>query len=161
MSERGEFLLKDTRPLKEDRHPRPGILPSYAEDRVAPALDPLAGVDPPGVDPVQWRDAVARTRALLLDVTAARTISTLRMQDLRREFDRAVARAGPVPNRPSSSWPPCGTPSTDPANPSSRPERRDARLARPEIFPAASRPTGPRSDPPAREACAECMGQRR
>jgi hypothetical protein len=93
MSERGEFLLKDTRPLKEDRHPRPGILPSYGKDRVAPALDPLAGLDPPGVTPQLWRDAVARTRALLLDVTAARTISILRMQDLRRELDQAVARA--------------------------------------------------------------------
>jgi hypothetical protein len=93
MSERGEFLLKDTRALKEDRHPRPGILPSYAEDRVAPALDAFAGLDPPGVDLVQWRDVVDRTRDLLLEVTAARTISTLRMQDLRREFDQAVARA--------------------------------------------------------------------
>jgi hypothetical protein len=93
MSERGEFLLKDTRPLKEDRHPRPEVLPSYGEDRVAPALDPLGGLDPPGVDLVEWRDAVARTRALLLQVTAARTIGILRMQDLRREFDRDVARA--------------------------------------------------------------------
>ncbi len=71
----------------------PRSSPPTAKDRVAPALDPLAGLDPPGVDLVQWRDAVARTRALLLDVTAARTISTLRMQDLRRELDRAVARA--------------------------------------------------------------------
>jgi hypothetical protein len=92
MSERGEFLLRDTRSLESDRHPRPVILPSYGEDRVAPALDPLAAVTPPGVGAARWRDAVDRTRALVLDVTASRLISTLRMKELRRELDRAVAR---------------------------------------------------------------------
>lgn len=93
MSERGEFLLRDTRSLTGDRHPRPEILPSYGADRVAPAMDPLVDLAPPGVDPVRWRDAVARTRALVLEVTSSRVISTMRMKDLRAELDRAVARA--------------------------------------------------------------------
>jgi hypothetical protein len=93
MSERGEFLLKDTRSLTGDRHPRPEILPSYGADRVAPALDPLGDMTPPGVDVAAWRDAVARTRALVLEVTSSRLISTMRMKDLRGDLDRAVVRA--------------------------------------------------------------------
>jgi hypothetical protein len=97
MSERGEFLLKDTRSLTGDRHPRPQILPSYGVDRVAPALDPLREMAPPGVDADRWRDAVARTRELVLDVTSSRLISAMRMQDLRADLDRAVARARAQP----------------------------------------------------------------
>jgi hypothetical protein len=93
MSERGEFLLKDTRSLKADRHPRPAILPSYGADRVAPALDPLSDLAPEGVGADRWRDAVARTRSFVLDVTASRVLSTMRMMDLRQDLDRAVARA--------------------------------------------------------------------
>ena len=93
MSERGEFLMKDTRSLKGDRHPRPGILPSYGADRVAPALDPLDDFTPPGVEAARWRDAVDRSRTLVLEVTASRLISTMRMMDLRRDIDRAVAHA--------------------------------------------------------------------
>jgi hypothetical protein len=97
MSERGEFLLKDTRSLTGDRHPRPEILPSYGADRVTPALDPLGELAPPGVDVGRWRDAIARTRELVLDVTSSRLISTMRMQEIRGELDRAVARARTYP----------------------------------------------------------------
>jgi hypothetical protein len=93
LSERGEFLMRDTRSLKSDRHPRPEILPSYGADRVAPALEPLDGLAPQGVDPARWRDALDRTRALVLDVTASRLISTMRMMELRKDIDRAVAHA--------------------------------------------------------------------
>jgi hypothetical protein len=93
LSERGEFLLRDTRSLTGDRHPRPGIFPSYGEDRVAPALDPLVDVHPPGVEPDRWRNAVERTRALVLDLTASRLISTMQMKELRQVLDRAAARA--------------------------------------------------------------------
>lgn len=92
MSERGEFLLRDTRSLTGERHPRPEILPSYGADRVAPALDPLADVKVPGVDAARWSDAVDRTRALVLDVTASRLISTMRMKEVRTGLDRAVTR---------------------------------------------------------------------
>lgn len=93
MSERGEFLIRDTRSLRSDRHPRPGIFPSYAADRVVPGLEPFAGIAPPGVDAGRWREAIDRTRALLLDVTASRRISTMRMMAMRKDLDRAVARA--------------------------------------------------------------------
>jgi hypothetical protein len=92
-SERAEFLLRDTRSVTGDRHPRPEILPSYGADRVAPALDPLGDMTPPGVDAARWRDAVSRTRDLVLEATSSRLISTMRMRDLRGELDRAVARA--------------------------------------------------------------------
>lgn len=93
MSERGEFLLRDTRTGDAGRHPRPALLPSYGDDRVAPGLDPMAGLQPPGVEPGRWREAVGRTRALLHDVTAGRRISTMRMMALRKEIDRAADRA--------------------------------------------------------------------
>jgi hypothetical protein len=98
MSERGEFLLKDTRSLTGDRHPRPEILPSYGADRVAPALDPLGDMTPAGVDADRWHDAVARTRALVLEVTSSRLISTKRMKDLRTDLDSAVASARAHPD---------------------------------------------------------------
>jgi hypothetical protein len=93
MSERGEFLLRDTRSLTGERHPRPEILPSYGADRVAPALDPLVEMAPPGVHAEPWRKTVADTRALVLVATSSSLISTRRMKDLRAELDRAVARA--------------------------------------------------------------------
>jgi hypothetical protein len=135
MSERGEFLLKDTRPLKGDRHPRPEFLPSYGADRVAPALDPLVELAPPGVDPGRWRDAVARTRGLLLDVTASKLISAMWMKDLRRELDRAVARARAYPesavNELAVVWD-----SLDRSHQSLFPDRTSTRSghARPDIF---------------------------
>lgn len=97
MRERGEFLLRDTRTGDADRHPRPTILPSYGEDRVAPGLDPMVSLEVPGVDRQRWREAVASTRALLLEVTASRRISAIRMISLRKEIDRAAdhARAHP------------------------------------------------------------------
>ncbi len=93
MWERGEFLLRDTRTGDADRHPRPTILPSYGEDRVAPGLDPLVSLDLPGVDRRRWREALTSTRSLLLEVTASRRISAIRMVSLRKEIDRAVDRA--------------------------------------------------------------------
>jgi hypothetical protein len=93
MSERGEFLLRDTRSLTGERHPRPEILPSYGADRVAPALDLLGEMAPPGLPAEQWRNAVADTRALVLVVTSSGLINTMRMKDLRADLDRGVARA--------------------------------------------------------------------
>ncbi len=93
MSERGEFLLRDLRPLRQDRHPRPSILPSYSDDRVAPALDPLDRLEPPGVAPATWRDAVRGTRNLLHRVNSNRFVSTARMKTLRQALDRFVVHA--------------------------------------------------------------------
>ena len=97
MAERGEFLLRDTRSLTGERHPRPEILPSYGADRVAPALDPLDEMAPPGVHAEPWHGGVASTRALVLVVTSSSLISTMRMKDLRANLDRAVARAREQP----------------------------------------------------------------
>lgn len=97
MAERGEFLMRDTRKLDRDRHPRPAILPTYGDDRVAPALDPMDELTHEGVEPARWRDAVDRTRALLREVTRSRFMSTVRMMALRQELDRAVAAAREKP----------------------------------------------------------------
>lgn len=93
MSEHGEFLLRDVRPLKHDRHPRPSILPTYGDDRVAPALDPLDRLEPPGIDLASWRNAVRAIRSLLRCVTSSRFVSTARMKALRETLDRFVAHA--------------------------------------------------------------------
>lgn len=98
MSDRGEFLLRDIRTGNADRHPRPTILPSYGADRVAPGLAPMTSLEPPGVDPGRWREAVAATRGLLLDVTASRRISAMRMISIRKEIDRAASRARAHPD---------------------------------------------------------------
>jgi hypothetical protein len=137
MSERGEFLMRDTRSLTGDRHPRPGILPSYGADRVAPALDPLDEFTPPGVVADRWRDAIRTTRALVSEVTASRLISTMRMMDLRRDIDRAVAHARAHPASAVADlavvWD-----SLQRSGESVLLDRKDAiaRLVRPEIFPA-------------------------
>ncbi len=140
MSERAEFLLRDFGSPKGDRHPRPSILPSYGDDRVAPALDPLVEVQPPGVEPARWHEAVLRARKLVHTVTASRSISTLRMKDLRTSLDRTVAHACA---RPASAvedlagiWDALerARPATHPGQPS--PDGGEARPARPEIFPS-------------------------
>jgi len=136
MAERGEFLMKDTRSFDHDRHPRPTILPSYGKDRVAPGLDPLDSLAPPGVDPARWREAVARTRELVLEVTRSRLISTIRMMELRKEINEAVDRARAHPasavGELAAVWD-----RLDRAGRMLYPDRKAAigQLARPEIFP--------------------------
>lgn len=136
LSERGEFLMRDTRALDSDRHPRPSILPNYGADRVAPGLDPLDRLAPPGVDPARWREAVASTRTLVLEVTRSRLISTMRMMELRKEIDRAIARAqarpGSAVGELAAVWD-----AFHKAGMSLFPDRKAAigQLARPEIFP--------------------------
>jgi hypothetical protein len=66
---------------------------AYGASQVAPAIDPLAAIVPPDVDPLAWRDAVARTHDLLLTVTASNLLTLDEMRALRAELDQAVARA--------------------------------------------------------------------
>ncbi|MGP0066402.1 MAG: hypothetical protein ACLQGP_22790 [Isosphaeraceae bacterium] len=93
MADRAEFLLRDSRSRTGDRHPRPKSIPSYGQTRVVPAVDPLVDVIPPGIDRVSWRDAIERTRALLLKLTDTDSLSITQLKTLRTELDRAVARA--------------------------------------------------------------------
>jgi hypothetical protein len=65
---------------------------AYGSSQVVPAIDPMAGLVPPGADPAAWRDAVSETRALLVTVTASNLLGMAEMQALRAELDQAVAR---------------------------------------------------------------------
>jgi hypothetical protein len=97
IADRAEFLLKDGRSADGERHRRPDVLPSYAETRVAPALDPLAELVPPGVEPAAWRDALSRTRARLRRVADSSRLGVAPLQALRRRLDAAVTRARAEP----------------------------------------------------------------
>src|SRR5262245_8639091 len=44
---------------------------AYGASQVAPAIDAFTEVAPPGVEADRWRDAVARTHAMLVTVTAS------------------------------------------------------------------------------------------
>jgi hypothetical protein len=97
VTERGEFLFRDSRSLSGDRHPRPRILPTYGATRVAPAINPLRALAPLGVDRAQWRDAVDQTRALLLAVTDSNMVGVKEMQKLRTDVETHVGRANEHP----------------------------------------------------------------
>jgi hypothetical protein len=60
---------------------------------VVPAIEPMAAIVPPGVEPAVWRDAVNQTRAMLATVTASNLLGIDEMRALRAELDQAVARA--------------------------------------------------------------------
>jgi hypothetical protein len=92
LAERAEFLFKDSRSRDGDRHPRPKVLPSYGAAQVVPALDLIAEIVPPNIDPDAWRNAVGRTRALLLMVTDSNLLGVSQMKLLRGQLDEIVAR---------------------------------------------------------------------
>ncbi len=66
---------------------------AYGMSRVVPAIEPMAEIVPPGEDLVAWRDAVARTRSLLVTVTASNLLGFGEMRALRDELDQAVGGA--------------------------------------------------------------------
>lgn len=66
---------------------------TFGRTAVATAVDPLAGLVPPGVPPAEWRRAVDATRALLVEVTASGRLGLPQMRTLRDDLARHVARA--------------------------------------------------------------------
>lgn len=70
-------------------------LARFGASEVAPAVDPLAQVVPPGVPLDDWRRAVADTHAMLLALTGAGVLDHDRMDQLRRDITDRVARARP------------------------------------------------------------------
>ena len=70
---------------------------AYGANQVESAIKPLTEIVPPGVDPGAWHDAVSRTQAMLLTVTAANLLGIAEMRALRAELDQAVARARAKP----------------------------------------------------------------
>ncbi|WP_435008687.1 hypothetical protein P12x_005892 [Tundrisphaera lichenicola] len=68
-------------------------LAEFGASKVAPAVDPLALLRPPGVDPPRWRSAVEDTHAMLLALTGSGVLDRPRMEGLRREISAKVEKA--------------------------------------------------------------------
>jgi len=66
---------------------------AFGTSRVAPVIDGMAAIDPPGVARDDWEDAVRRTHALIVTVTDSNLLSIDQMKDLRAELAQAVARS--------------------------------------------------------------------
>ena len=81
--------------LFRDWRSRYRALAAYGAQVVAPAIDPLAEQTPPGIDPDDWRRAVADTHAVLVTVTASGLLDHAKMEALRTEIGERVARASP------------------------------------------------------------------
>lgn len=69
---------------------------AYGATRVAPAVDPLAELSPPGVDPAAWRSAVADTHTMLVALTASGLLDADQMRDLRGDLAGRVESASPA-----------------------------------------------------------------
>ena len=69
----------------------------FGATQVAPVIDAIAKVAPPGVDGQAWRDAVRETHSMLVSVTGANLLDIEQMQSLRAELEQAVARAETQP----------------------------------------------------------------
>ncbi|WP_406698503.1 hypothetical protein V5E97_06435 [Singulisphaera sp. Ch08] len=65
----------------------------FGATQVAPAIDPLAEVVPPEVNPRAWREAVAETHEALVTLTAANLLDLAQMKGLRDDVGARVARA--------------------------------------------------------------------
>jgi hypothetical protein len=70
---------------------------AYGASQVVPAIKPMTGIVPPGVDPGAWHDAVSQTQAMLQTVTASNLLGIDEMRALRAELDAAVARVRAKP----------------------------------------------------------------
>ena len=72
----------------------------FGATQVAPVIDALARVTPPGVDELAWRDAVRETHSMLVTVTGANLLDVRQMQSLRRAGAGRRPRTGPSGNGP-------------------------------------------------------------
>ncbi len=115
----------------------------FGATRVAPAIDPLAASPPPGVSPLEWRRAVADTRAMLLALTASGFLDEPKMEALRREIAAKVAAARPETARTTLAalWDdlerragPLIAPDRSPPPPNSRHAARHPRPPRPKLL---------------------------
>jgi hypothetical protein len=69
------------------------IRANFGAAEVAPAIDPLAEIVPPGIDPRSWKDAVAATHSMLVSVTGSNLLDLPQMESLRDELHEVVARS--------------------------------------------------------------------
>ncbi len=116
----------------------------------APAIDPLARLDPPGLDPAAWARAVADTHAMLLALTGSGVLGEAQIEALARDIAARVARARPETARATLAtlWDdlqrqagPVIAPDRTPPRPDSRQAKRHPRPPRPTLL-------GPPPGPP-------------
>jgi hypothetical protein len=65
----------------------------FGATQIAPIIDELASIEPPGVDDEAWDNAVKDTHSMLVSVTGANLLEIQQMQLLRAELQQTVARA--------------------------------------------------------------------
>ena len=65
---------------------------SFGVTEVAPVIDSLGEITPPGVSPDVWQDAVRRTHVMLAAVLSANLLDARQMEMLRDELKQAVKR---------------------------------------------------------------------
>jgi hypothetical protein len=75
---------------------------AYGTREVAATVDPLIRIAPPDVNPADWRQAVAETRAMLVTLTSANVLGLAEMEGLRAELRDRVARAVARPETASA-----------------------------------------------------------
>ncbi len=66
---------------------------SFGVTQVAPVIDPLAEIIPPGVSAGAWQEAVRETHAMLVSVLSANLLDLQQMQLLRDELKQTVEQA--------------------------------------------------------------------
>jgi hypothetical protein len=137
IGERAEFLFSDSRSQSGVRHRRPEILPSYGATRVAPAVDALAEITPPGVQPADWRLAVSQTHAMLVALSGSNIASIQRMRAVRARLDRLVDQARAHPEDAVVILATIWDETADRAGPllADEPSKRGTRHPRPKLLP--------------------------
>jgi hypothetical protein len=66
---------------------------SFGVTQVAPVIDPLAEIIPPGVDAAAWQETVRQTHDMLVAVLSANLLDVRQMELLREELKQTVERA--------------------------------------------------------------------
>ncbi|MEW4566711.1 hypothetical protein AB1L88_02475 [Tautonia sp. JC769] len=70
---------------------------AIGKTEVASVVAGLADLEPPGIDPTEWRQAVAETEAMLAEVVGTGRMDRSRLRSLRSDLSRRVAEAGRSP----------------------------------------------------------------
>jgi len=65
----------------------------FGVSQVAPVIDPLAEIIPPGVSAGAWQETVRETHSMLVSVLSANLLDIQQMQLLRDELKQTVERA--------------------------------------------------------------------
>ena len=118
---------------------------AFGATQVAPTVDPLARLNPPGIPPGAWRSAVADTHALLVALCGSGVLDQLQMENLRRRLTAQVEQATAHPEQArailAQVWDeverdagPAIAPDLIPPPPGSRQSKRHPRPPRPTLL---------------------------